>query len=152
MADFKDITDRPTAFFDILPADWQEGIVPVWDHYKDKARVYVLVYGHQICAGGIVFFEQPPDMEHFSDECRYWLDKGFHYIGFIWVPENQRNKNYGSKWIRSLLAHNPGQGYWLTTEEKALSAFYTQNKFRYRKTIRHKELEEQVFEFIPVMP
>lgn len=152
MADFKDITERATDFFDILPPDWQDVIVPVWDLYRNLAQVYVLEDHGRICAGGIIFFGMPPDMDHFRDECQHWLAKGYHYIGFVWVPENQRKKNYGSEWLWSLVHTNPQQGFWLTTEEKALKAFYTQNNFRYIKTLRHMDLEEQVFGYFPAMP
>ncbi len=149
MGDFKDITDRAFAFFDILPTDWQDAIVPIWDTYREHARVYILEEENQICAGGVIFFGIPPDMDAFREESGYWAAQGYHYIGFVWVPENKRKKKYGSAWLRSLIEHNPEQGYWLTTEEAALTEFYTRNQFRYVRTLRHRQLEEQLLVYNP---
>lgn len=146
---FKDITDEAFAFFDTLPPDWQEAIVPVWDQYMEHSRVYILEEAGQICAGGIVFYGMPPEMDHFREEATRWVAKGYHYIGFVWVPENQRKKKYGSAWLLSLIQRNPEQGYWLTTEESALTEFYTRNQFRYIKTLRHRHCEEQLLVYIP---
>lgn len=132
-------------FFDLLPKDWQDSIVPYWRNYSESAKVYVLKKDGEICAGGIVFNSLPPEMEHFRKEVNYWLKRYYLYIGFIWVPEDKRKQNYGFEWLFNLKRQNPAQKFWLTTEEKQLKSFYIKNGFRYEKTLFYNEIEEDLF-------
>ncbi len=144
-----DITDTPEHFFRILPTDWQEAIVPFWMDFADHVHIYVLMQDHEIVAGGIVFRKTPPDMEHFRSEAKRWFRNGYRYIGFIWVPENKRNQNFGSAWLQELKKTEPGRGFWLTTEEKGLAGFYLKNNFKKIKTLRFGPIEEDLFSYTP---
>lgn len=142
---FKNITARPNSFFNLLPLDWQEAILPFWDKFKKSSEVYILEENDEIIAGGIVFSKCPPDLEFFKDEAREWFDKGYLYIGFIWVPENYRHQNFGSLWLKHLKMQDPNQKYWLTIEEENLRAFYEKNDFQYIKTLQNDSIKEQLF-------
>ncbi len=141
----EDVTSEAEVFFEILPQDWQDTIVPYWGDYGHNAIIYVLRIDGEICAGGIVFLVLPPEMGDFWEEAQYWFQKGYHYIGFVWVPEHRRNLNYGSIWLSELKKLDPSQKYWLTTEEKPLKRFYDTNGFRYIKTLVHGDIEEDLF-------
>jgi diamine N-acetyltransferase len=138
---FKDITSKPEPFFNILPNDWQESIVPFWDLYKDIAKVYVIEIQQKIYVGGIVFFEIPPDMENFKDEAIYWSNKEYYYIGYVWTAEDVRGQNYGSKWLAHLIENDPNQHFWLTTENTELRYFYEKNGFTFIKKLVNESIE-----------
>ena len=72
-----------TSFFKILPKDWQEGIVPFWENYKETTKGYLLIDKNEIIAGGLVFSTCPPDMLYHKDEAEKWIKKGYLYVGFI---------------------------------------------------------------------
>ena len=63
-----------TSFFKILPKDWQEGIVPFWENYKETTKGYLLIDNNQIIAGGLVFSSCPPDMLYDKDEAEKWIE------------------------------------------------------------------------------
>lgn len=116
-------------FFELLPEDWQEGIVPVWDRYSKSADLWVLREQGNIVAGGIVFREMPPDLYCFVNQARELLESGSWYLGFIWVIPEQRGRGLGSLWLKELRKQYPDRRFWLTTEEEGLQKFYEQNGF-----------------------
>ena len=132
-------------FFDLLPLDWQQSIVPHWQNIKQYATVYVLEVDKQICAGGIVFNSSIPDIENYLKEANFWFSKNYHYIGYVWVPLEKRNNNYGSLWVQHLFSENSKQNYWLTTEEKKLRHFYEKAGFTFVKHLYNNGLEEDLF-------
>jgi GNAT superfamily N-acetyltransferase len=147
MKKFTVYNDRANSFFEILPVDWQEGIVPYWENYKKTTTIYVLEENNQIRAGGLVFSECPPDMEFYKNEALEWFEKGYLYLGFLWVPQQFRNQNLGSLWLNSLKEQNENQKYWLTIEEDNLRYFYEKNNFIYCETIINELVKEDVLFF-----
>lgn len=137
--------EQTTLFFDLLPSDWQESINPFWEQVKEAAIVYTLEDQNEILAGGIVFSQMTPEMEAYNDEAKYWFSKKYAYIGYVWVPLEKRNKNYGSLWLKHLLSLNDQQHYWLTTEDQKLRYFYEKTGFNYVKTLRYDGVEEDLF-------
>jgi len=143
----KNITHNPGPFFDILPKDWQDSILPFWNVLKETSKVYVLDQDREICAGGIIFSTLIPEMEGYEAEANYWYSKDYLYIGYVWVPQYKRNKNFGSKWLNHILQLDNKQHYWLTTEDKALRYFYEKMGFSYVKTLCFNHVEEELFVF-----
>lgn len=139
------ITEQPHLFFDLLPADWQETLLPEWSFYKNYAQVLVLHQGDEICAGGIIFESFSPGMEAFEVTAEEWFDKGYKYVGYVWVPERQRGKGYGSLWLKTLIQQFPKSGFWLTTEEKELRKLYEHNYFNFQQSLRTGTIEEDLF-------
>lgn len=133
-----------TVFFDILPLDWQEIIVPHWENFKKNAKIYILEDNNEICAGGIIFSSNLPEMEDYSDEAHYWYSKKYLYIGYVWVPIPKRNKNYGTLWFKNLIALDKDQHYWLTIEDNGLRYFYEKIGFTYVKTLQCKDVNEEL--------
>ncbi len=141
----KNITNNPTLFFEILPEDWQESIIPHWSILKDSTQVFVLEEHQEICAGGIIFSSVFHEMDGYKEEAKHWFSKDYLYLGYIWVPLEKRNNNYGSTWMNNLLHLDRQQKYWLTTEDKSLKYFYKKIGFSYIKTLRFNGVEEELF-------
>lgn len=95
--EFIEVTNTPNIFFDILPADWSEGIAPVWTAYSSTSRIFCLKMNGQIVGGGIVFRTIAPDtLDEALAQTLY--DDGLLYIGFLWISEEFRGCNLGSMW------------------------------------------------------
>jgi ribosomal protein S18 acetylase RimI-like enzyme len=124
-------------FFPLLPDSWLENIVPYWEQYKLNTKIYGLFDGVNILAGGIVFSTCSPDMQYNPEEALNWLDKGYLYIGFLWVPEAYRGKKLGSEWLHLLMQRFPEQKFWLTVEEEDLIQFYKKNRFKLIKSLKN---------------
>lgn len=139
---FREHLGDALAFISILPNDWAAGLLEIWEEYAPKSTIYVLVQGERIVAGGIVVNGVPDDMYHFLEEARFWADKGYSYIGYLWVVEDQRNKNLGSRWLDELKNRHPKAKFWLSIEDESLKAFYSKNHFRLANTLNNgTELE-----------
>ena len=143
---FKVYTDI-SEFFKILPKDWQDGIVPFWERYKETTKCYVLLDNNQIIAGGLVFSTCPPDMLYAEAESNVWLHKGYQYLGFIFVIEERRQQNLGSLWLSELKVMHPTQNYWLSIEDLKLDSFYVKNGFQRKKYLYNNGVEEGLYVF-----
>ncbi len=138
----KEVNHRSNDFFKILPQDWQEIIRRIWDKVKSTSTIYAIVEEDSIIAGGIVFTEKLPEMTEFEIERgQPFFDLDYGYIGFLWVAENRRKEQLGTKWLSLLKGHNLKQGFWLTVEEENLKKFYEKNGF---KTIAQSEDKENM--------
>jgi len=128
--EFINIGPNGEDFFNILPEDWQDIIIPAWEAYKSTVNIYVFRNGLDITVGGIVFRTAPPNMSDFETEvAQKYVDSGFHYIGFLFVDPKFRNQGLGSKWLKVIKEEFPNQSYWLTIEEGSLRSFYEKNGF-----------------------
>ena len=47
---FSSLEKNEAQFFDILPQDWQEIIVPQWEYFKKSASIYVFIEKEVIIA------------------------------------------------------------------------------------------------------
>jgi diamine N-acetyltransferase len=144
--DFKETTTYQQ-FFNMLPADWQETILPFWETYKNTTKCYLLLEDEKPVAGGLVFYKCPPDMLYAKDEADEWLKKGYLYLGFIYVLEEKRGQNLGSIWLSNLKELFPKQNYWLTIEDLGLHGFYTKNGFKEIKALSNNGKKEVVYSF-----
>ncbi|MEJ1222374.1 GNAT family N-acetyltransferase [Sediminicola sp. 1XM1-17] len=142
MMRFEVINHRQKDFFRMLPSDWEEIIAPAWNAVKDTSTLYGIVEEGTIIAGGIVFRERLPEMTEFELKIgQAYFDRGFGYIGFLWVAENRRNEQLGSKWLTLLKNQDQKQGFWLTIEDEGLKKFYQKNGF---ETIAASEDKENM--------
>ncbi len=147
--DFKHLKINHHLFFEILPQDWQDDIVPYWDSYKDSSTIYIISQKEHIIGGGIVFSNCPPDIDYYKIEAEEWFDNGYKYLGFIWIAESKRNMNLGSLWLDELKKQNPLQKYWLLIEEEHLHRYYQKNNFTLIKTIVNNHLSEWLYAYKP---
>ena len=127
---FEKLTDSPNLFFNILPKDWRNILIPNWVLHKNTASIYVLKEKTTIIGGGIVFSEKLLEMTPFEEEFCHLFNEGYLYLGYIWVAENKRNQQLASTWLTYLKQLNPAQKYWLTIEEESLKYFYEKNGFK----------------------
>lgn len=139
---FKELKNKHSDFFNILPIDWQNSILPYWNHYSKTTKVFVVTCNEVVIAGGLVFNECSPDMENIKNEAEDWFKKGYLYIGYVFVSEKHRNLNIGSFWLQNLILKNPIQKYWLTVEEQNLISFYTKNNFEFKYEILNNKEKE----------
>lgn len=141
----KNINHCASRFFEILPDEWQESIIPHWEALKNSAQVYVIENDREILVGGIVFSSIIPEMKAYAKEAHHWFSNDYLYIGYLWVPEKERGKNLGSIWLKELRELDKHQKYWLTIEEEGLSKFYLKNNFKHIKTLAVKDSKEELF-------
>ncbi|MCB0448138.1 MAG: GNAT family N-acetyltransferase [Gelidibacter sp.] len=144
---FKKLDADPDQFFDILPQDWQDEIVPHWDNYKNTATIYIIESEGHVIAGGILFSTCSPDISYYKKEAQSWFDKGYLYIGYLWVAEDMRNMNLGSFWLNQLKKELPEQHFWLLIEEERLHNFYLKNDFRLIETLKNDVHSEWLYAF-----
>lgn len=139
------ISKETALFFDLLPKEWQESIDSSIHYFKDNATLYLLEENNTLLAGGIVFSKHLPEMDAYREEANYWFSNDYLYIGYVWVPFEKRNNNYGSLWFTYLFKKDPTQHYWLTTEETSLRYFYEKMGFTFLKTLRNGDVQEELF-------
>lgn len=142
---FRELKHSPQQFFEMLPLDWQNEIIPFWDYIKNDAKIYIIEDGTAIIGGGIVFYKPPPNFEYFEPEATEWFNKGYLYLGFIWIDAQQRNKNLGSFWLNQLKSQNPQQKFFLLTEEAYLQHFYQKNSFTKIKSVKNQDNLEWLY-------
>lgn len=141
---FKENTTNPNAFFDILPKDWQEDIVSVWENYKNNTKIYLLVENNIIVGGGMVFSTLSPDLQNVPDLAAHYYQKNLLYLAFIWINETHRGKGLGSFWLTELIQQYPKQGYWLTIDDVNLKHFYENVGFKLGKSYLNNGNKEWV--------
>jgi GNAT superfamily N-acetyltransferase len=134
-------------FFNILPEDWQVNIMPYWNDYISNAKIYVFLEDDKVIAGGIVFSTIPPDLKSHNTELQTWFDKGYLYIGFLWVAEHKRNQKLGSLWIEKIKDLMPKQKFWLVIEEEDLGKFYEKHHFVKAQTLQTPNGQEWLYVF-----
>jgi GNAT superfamily N-acetyltransferase len=130
MVELLDITAAPKRFFDILPPDWRVEIEPHWFEYSSECRIYGLNENESIIGGGIVFSTVSPDTRGYREIAQRWLDRGYLYLGFIYVIEHRRSEGLGTLWIKEVKALNDEQRFWLSIDDKVLSSFYQRLGFK----------------------
>ena len=144
-SNFVECTKSPERFFNALPDDWQEGIVPYWADYQNTARIFILESGTEVLGGGVVFSTISPDTQQdYKLEAQRWFDEGFLYIGYLWFSEQYRGKQLGTKWLQHLYARNPKQKFWLSIDEYRLASFYIRNGFQLIEKLETGEYPEWI--------
>ena len=142
---FKECTGTPQSFFNILPQDWHENIVPYWIDCQHTARIFILKSDTKVLGGGIVFTSVSPDTHpDYKATAQAWFDEGYLYIGFLWFHEQHRNKQLGSKWLQHVFSIFPNHKFWLTIDEYRLAAFYMRHGFRLVEKIELNDYPEWI--------
>lgn len=144
MIRLKELTRTPQRFFDILPPDWRVGIEPFWPEYASSSKIYGLVDGNEIVAGGILFSTVSPDTTGYRKIAQHWLDKGYVYFGFLFVKENRRKEGLGSRWFKEIKNLSQDQKYWLAIDEYGLVKFYKTLGFEVVQEVQNGEYKEWI--------
>jgi GNAT superfamily N-acetyltransferase len=141
---FYECSGTPDVFFNIIPDDWKESIMPFWAEYKDSTHIFVLEESNEILGGGLVFSKVSPDTLYYRDEAQKWFDAGFLYLAYIWVDEKHRGKKLGSVWLQNIHNYYKHQKFWLAIEDFALVNFYKPNGYQLIKEIKSHESSEWI--------
>tara|TARA_R110001583_G_scaffold69109_2_gene196114 strand:+ start:4428 stop:4883 length:456 start_codon:yes stop_codon:yes gene_type:complete len=146
---FSSLNKTPQKFFNILPQEWQEIIVPQWKNYKNTASIFVFKEKGELIAGGIIFEKSHPNMTDFEKEYQFFYEENYFYIGFVWVIPEKRNHQLATKWLTKIKEENKNQKYWLTVEDESLKYFYEKNAFKLVAESKNSEAKEWIFTFKP---
>ena len=130
-----DYSNKAASFFNMLPNDWQEVIVPQWSEYSNSSNILVLKDTNELLGGGIIFDGLSPDMKSHEKVAQKYLEQNFKYLGFIWIKENHRSKGLGKLWLQEVFRIYPHQGFWLSIEEESLKGFYEKLGFSLSETL-----------------
>lgn len=141
---FIDLTNTPTLFFDILTSDWRSGIEPYWEEYENNSTIYGWVENKQVIAGAILFSTVSPDTKGYHKIAKYWLDKNYLYLAFVFVAENRRSQGLGSLLINKIKEQLPKQKFWLAIEDHALLNFYNLLGFHFVQKVQNDGVEEWI--------
>jgi GNAT superfamily N-acetyltransferase len=141
---FQECTDTPDVFFNILPDDWKESIVPFWPDYKDSTRIFILEESGGIVGGGLVFSKVAPDTIYYEEEAQSWFDRGYLYLAYIWVAEKHRGRKLGTVWLQKIHNYFKNQKFWLAIEDYNLVNFYSPNGYVLIKKIKGEENSEWI--------
>src|SRR5690606_19187988 len=147
---YLDLKQAPETFFNILPKDWQNEIVPYWKNYANTATVNILTIKGEILGGGIVFSKVAPDTMIYKEEAENMFKKGFLYLGFLWIKPRYRNKGLASLWLKDIFNKNPDQKYWLSIEDYLLANFYLKNGFKIFKELTIEGNTEWIMTYTPI--
>lgn len=129
--EFKEILNPTAEFFDFLPRDWQDELLPQWPRLLKSAKVYGLYPDNaqeRIITVGIVFTQDLPQLTPYEKGIGNMLS-GYSYIGYVYTLPEYRGKGYASDWFTGLKLHFPKHNFWLTIEEPSLAGFYQKNNF-----------------------
>lgn len=146
--EFRSLEKNTEQFFNILPQDWQDIIVPQWATFKNSASIYVFKENEAIIAGGIVFKNGHPNCTDFENKYNY-LYAEHYYIGFLWVIPEKRNQQLASKWLSKVHALNTCQKFWLTIEDASLQNFYQKNGYKLLAENNELQCQEFILTYIP---
>ena len=131
MMAFKEILNPTVEFFDFLPLEWQQELLPQWPALLKSANVYGLFRDNaqeNLITMGIVFSQDLPQLTPYEKTIKNLLS-GYSYIGYVYTLPEFRGKGYASQWFSGLKTHYPKHNFWLTIEEPALADFYQKNNF-----------------------
>ncbi len=113
----------PSEFFNILPQDWRDDLLPQWQDLEGTSDVFVVKYRADVISGGIVFHQMLPQLSAVEFQASM-LFKNVPYIGYIYTQPEYRSLGAASFWFHALFNRRKNQSYWLSIEDLRLSFFY----------------------------
>ena len=131
MMEFKEILNPTAEFFDFLPQDWQDELLPQWPVLAQSAKVFCIYKDNNqvnLITMGIIFSGDLPLLTPYEKSIKNLL-VDYSYIGYVYTLPEYRGQGYGSQWFSGLIAYYPKHNFWLTIEEPALADFYQKNNF-----------------------
>lgn len=132
MIAFNEILNPAAEFFDFLPRDWQDELLPQWPRLSKSAKVYGLYLDNAVeslITMGIIFSQDLPQLTPYEKTIKNLLSD-YYYIGYVYTLPEYRGKGYASQWFSGLIAHYSKYNFWLTIEEPVLADFYQKNNFK----------------------
>jgi GNAT superfamily N-acetyltransferase len=132
------------SFTAAMPDDWPPYFQQCIAESRDAMELFVITEKDRIVAGGMVFEGLPADMQVFDDDVRLYIEKGYLYIGYLFVDQAHRGKQLGSLWLTCIKGLYGGKGFWLTVEEPGLREFYEKNGFTWVKSLEKEGDSEEL--------
>lgn len=136
-------------FLTAMPEEWRADFQLYMESCADRMELFVITDDRKIIAGGIVMNGLPPEMKRFEKDIKHCIEKGYLYIGYLFVATEYRKQNIGSTWLRHITETFDTQGFWLTVEDARLIEFYEKNGFRWTGTLTQDQLSEELLVFEP---
>lgn len=125
---FNKVNQPPISFFDFLPKDWKEVLIPQWDRLKTTSELYVIWNANELVCMGIVFQKYLPNLSR--EEQAAWTNfKDALYIGYLYTVPKYRGKGMATLWFESLKKEYPNSTFWLAIEQPTLMKFYSKLGF-----------------------
>lgn len=113
----------------IYPADWASILEPQWLQLRKTAEVYALYTGESLKCIGIIFSEELPAFSPIEAAVQSRFND-YDYLGYLFTPESERGKGWGSLWVNQLLQKQPYPKLWLSIESRELEYFYGKLGFK----------------------
>ncbi|PIQ49919.1 MAG: hypothetical protein COW03_02740 [Cytophagales bacterium CG12_big_fil_rev_8_21_14_0_65_40_12] len=139
------LSENPSAFFELLPIDWQESLLPAWDELAPVSEVMGMVCDEVLIGGGILISSHSQETDSYSDLAEFYYASGHLYIGYLWVAESHRGQNLGAFWLKEVENHFPQNSFWLSIIDPALGAFYERNGFKLTQALDLETGKEWVY-------
>lgn len=139
------LSENPSVFFDLLPSDWQESLLPAWDELAPISEVLGIMCDEVLIGGGILISSHSQETDGYSDLAEVYYTSSHLYIGYLWVAESHRGQNLGAFWLKEVANLFPQNSFWLSIVDPALGAFYERNGFKLTHALDLKTGKEWVY-------
>lgn len=140
---FKELNHLPHLFFNLLPYEWKETLVPYWPQYTSSATILGTYVNQRLVGGGIIF--KQPTLETVNyPMAETYFNFGCPYIGYLWVSEPFRHLGLGSAWLDEVAQRHQKTGTWLSIEENQLLDFYQRNGYQLDHHLVNADTEEWI--------
>ena len=126
---FNKVTQPPISFFDFLPEDWKEELLPQWDNLRSSSEVYTITIDCELICMGIVFKEVLPKLS-LAEKRVQKLFVNYSYIGYLYTLPKYRGQGFATKWFEFIKKQDSKRNFWLAIEESILIAFYSKHGFK----------------------
>ncbi|WP_224485577.1 GNAT family N-acetyltransferase [Robertkochia aurantiaca] len=112
------------AFTSCIPSEWKEILLNEWHHHKNHARPMGLFSGESLLCGGILFYQDAPELGNFGSEAAKLFAGENPYIGFLFTPPAFRGKGWARAWIEQTRRLHREKCHWLVVEDPTLLNYY----------------------------
>lgn len=142
---FNKVTQPPISFFDFLPEDWKEELLPQWDNLRSSSEVYTITIDRELICMGIVFKEVLPKLS-MTEKRVQKMFINYSYIGYLYTLPKYRGQGFATKWFEFIQKQDPKRNFWLAIEESNLIEFYS--KLGFKKYEDSEDFEDFQDEYI----
>lgn len=141
---FNKVTQPPISFFDFLPEDWKEELLPQWDNLRSSSEVYTITIDCELICMGIVFKEVLPKLS-LAEKRVQKMFVNYSYIGYLYTLPKYRGQGFATKWFEFIKKQDPKRNFWLAIEESILIEFYSKHGFKkYDQSTNNDHAQEEL--------
>lgn len=132
-----------------MPEEWRLDFCMYLENSVDRMELFTITEQGHILGGGMLFKGLPPEMKIFEKEVEPFVERGYLYIGFLFVVPEYRGQNIGSTWLGCIKTLYGDKGFWLTVEEPGLVSFYEKSGFKWTDTLIQGQICEELLIWEP---